>query len=165
MATKYRIYCTEIGDEGWQELWSDTVPTECPNNALHTINANSVQILDVSTEIFRINSFNIGKTSNNNFTRIIKTFYSKNLLPLRLVKGIVYKTGNMDSFDLQIYDITNQNELLLVNNITNENEQITINLGIISNPPTNDCIIEINLKKNGGNNKSQIILDELIFYS
>ena len=164
MTTKYRIFCTEPGDIGWKEVWSSTPPIECPNNNLHTINSNSIQNLENSKEIFRVNSLSIS-TKNNSFTRIAKLFYSKSFDTVRLVKGIVYKTGSMDSFDIQIFNITENKEILLCSGLTNINEEISIDLGEIStsNAPTMDSIIEINVKRNGGSKKDEVFINEIVF--
>lgn len=40
----YRVYCTTEADYFY--VWSETVPTVCPNNALHPINTNLTTILN-----------------------------------------------------------------------------------------------------------------------
>lgn len=42
----WKVYCTQAGDEGFHEVWSESKPTACPNNNLHSINADSVFLLD-----------------------------------------------------------------------------------------------------------------------
>ena len=39
MSKRWKIYCAEPGDEGWKYVWSDTTPTECPNNPNHPTNS------------------------------------------------------------------------------------------------------------------------------
>lgn len=41
---KYRVYCISEGQNVYQ--WAETPPTTCPNNTAHTINANSISVVD-----------------------------------------------------------------------------------------------------------------------
>ena len=161
MSTKWRIYCTT--EIGWVEIWSDTPPTECPNNAGHTVNSNSVQELDVSEELLRIH--NNKSDNNSNFTRLLKFHYNPITNGvIRHCRAIIYKSGNMTDFTVEIFDATNQNEMLNTN-VSNEVEETIVDLGLLSNVPTSSAIIEVSMKRNGGNNNSKFYLDEIIFYS
>jgi len=42
MSKRWRIYCTEPGDKGYKYVWSETAPTECPNDSGHSVNPNSI---------------------------------------------------------------------------------------------------------------------------
>ena len=68
MTTRWRIYCTEPGDVGWQYAWSDTQITQCPNNPAHTVNPNSVQQITLEKQanvIFpTLSSFKISTFTN-----------------------------------------------------------------------------------------------------
>ena len=55
MSIQWRIYCTEVGDEGFHTVWSDTTPTTCPNNVAHSINPNSISAVQTARELTRIN--------------------------------------------------------------------------------------------------------------
>ena len=43
--TKYRIYCTT--ESAWTEGWMESAPTLCFTDTGHTVNSNSVQVLEV----------------------------------------------------------------------------------------------------------------------
>lgn len=43
LVSQYRIYCNT--EASWVETWGTTPPTLCANNTSHTVNSNSVQIL------------------------------------------------------------------------------------------------------------------------
>ncbi len=44
MLYKYRIYCNT--EATFVEEWSETIPTECPNNAGHSIDSDNIVIID-----------------------------------------------------------------------------------------------------------------------
>lgn len=165
MSTLYRIYCTEPGDVGWQEEWSDTAITTCPNNAAHSVNPNSVQTLRISVPLIRV--------SIEPYT-INETFYFRianfEILPqreeftIREIKCIAFQEGDITSFDIQIVDTTNQN-LIATQNSTNTNEQTLVDLGTLSNIPTDTATLEVWTKRNGGSTDSSINIVEVVFYS
>jgi hypothetical protein len=164
MSTKWRIYCDT--EAGWQEQWSDTSLTECPNDAGHSVNTNSVQEIEKSIEVLRIPiSYNIRSATTTQYQRVTKFQYNPKIHNVfRSAKAIAYKDGNMTSFDVQMFDATNQLEICSVN-LTNTVEETVSSLGPISNIPTSESIFEINIKRNGGNNSSTIYIDELVLYS
>ena len=41
---KYQVYCND--EATYYNIWDDSVPTVCPNNAAHTINTNTIMIVD-----------------------------------------------------------------------------------------------------------------------
>ena len=162
MSTKYRIYCTQSGDEGWQEVWSDTPPTTCPNNVSHSVNPNSIQEIGYEKEAYRISNLNI-KIKTNSFSTIINTYYdTQKCGKLRRVKLVSYKDSNVTSYDVQVNNLTNA-EILTTSNHTNNNSQLE-DVGIISNFPEGNVFIEVNVKKNGGNVNQNITITEIIFY-
>lgn len=164
MSIKWRIYC--ITESGWQEQWSDTSLTECPNDAGHTINTASIQELEKSKELLRIPISNsLRGVSTTDYQRVTKFQFNPTLYDtLRVVKIIAYKDGNATSFDVQLYDATNQNELC-IGNFTTTVEETVSSLGSVSNLPTEECVLEVNIKRNGGTQRSTIYIDEIVLYS
>ena len=62
--SKYRCFCTDENKLVYQ--WSQTTPTKCPNNASHTIDSDSITIIDsVSTNTVVITDSEHGKTQEN----------------------------------------------------------------------------------------------------
>lgn len=45
---KYRIYCTT--DDVWRYIWDTTPPTICPDDAGHSVNSDSVDIIQIELE-------------------------------------------------------------------------------------------------------------------
>jgi hypothetical protein len=163
MSTKYRIFCTEPGDEGWQYSWADTPLTTCPNNVAHSVNSNSVQQIAMEVESFRITPTLISST-NSEWKRIISFPYSRTQYgPLRRVKFIGKITGSITSFDVEVYDVTNVVSLSTKNFTNNEDDQLLVMNPILS-PPSSDTHIEINVKKNGGIKKDEVIVEQIIIF-
>jgi hypothetical protein len=163
MSTKWRIYCEEPGDLGWHEEWSDTAITTCPNNVAHPVNANSVQELEVSVNLFRIPIYT--STNNTTFTRAVKFQYSPSRSGIiRGVKCNIYKTGNMTTFSIMIYDSVSRLELLNTT-LSETGEYVTTDLGSLSNVPIADTLLEVYLKRTGGTSTSKIFIEDMIFYS
>jgi len=50
MESKYRIYCET--ESTFIETWADNTPTECPNNAGHSIDGDSIVIVDDQSTFF-----------------------------------------------------------------------------------------------------------------
>lgn len=163
MTTKYRIFCTEPGDEGWQYTWSDTPLTTCPNNVAHSVNSNSVQQVAVELESFRITPTLIS-SANSEWKRIVSFPYSTAQYgPLRRIKLTGKMTGNITSFDVEVYDVTNVVSLATTNFTNNVDDQLLIIDPILS-PPSSDVHIEINVKKNGGIKKDEVIVEQIIIF-
>ena len=164
MATKWRIYCTDPSDVGWQEVWSDTSPNECPNNASHSVNLQSVQELEQSQELFRINVNGESKTKNN-YERLINFQYIPIINGIiRTARVLAYMDSDITNFDIQIFDVTNQNELVSIQN-DNTIEEVSMELSPISNVPSGNSVLELSVKKNGGKGNSKVYVNEIIFYS
>ncbi len=163
MSTKWRIYCTEPGDEGWQTAWSDAAITTCPNNASHSVNANSVNGIALEEEAFRITP-TILDSNSTEFLRMVRIHYSTSQHgTLRRIKFIGNKDGNISSYDVEVYDVTNQVSLISTN-FTNTGVDDFNDLGAISSPPSGDAILEINAKQTGGTGNSSFHIDQIIVY-
>lgn len=163
MSIRWRIYCQESGDIGWKYEWSEDPITECPNNATHSVNANSVQKVSVSTELMRIPIRVNG--SNSKTTRLINFQYSPSQNGvIRLAKAIIYKTGVVSSITITITDTTHRTELARAI-VTNTIEENIISLGVLNNVPTTTSILEVNMIVTGGNDNSKAYVDELVLYS
>jgi len=51
--SRYRIYCSD--ESAYKYVWNDTAPTTCPDNNTHTVDTNSITIIDqISTEKIEI---------------------------------------------------------------------------------------------------------------
>ena len=163
MTTKYRIFCTEPGDEGWQYAWSDTPLTTCPNDVTHSVNSNSIQQVAIETESFRITPISISSTSAQ-WKRILTFPYSTTQYgPLRRIKLVGKLTGTITSFDVEVYDVANVASLVTTNFTNSLDDQLLVMDSILS-PPLSDVHIEINVKKNGGIKKDEVIVEQIIIF-
>ena len=153
MSTKWRIYCTEPGDEGWHTAWSDMAITTCPSNVAHSVNSNSVTEIAREKEAFRITP-TILDSDSTELLRMARIHYSTSLHgTLRRIKFIGNKEGNISSYDVEVYDVTNQVSLISAN-FTNTGIDDLNDLGVISSPPSGDVILEINAKQTNGTGTS-----------
>ena len=163
MSTKWKIYCTEPGDVGFHEAWSDTPITTCPNNPAHSVNPNSVAPITEEVQQYRFFPAFNSKIKSSNFTRIATFEYNPD------VSGPIYRIkiiGNIDgegSYDVELYDVTHHTQLS-VNTFSNEDPDV-IQVGLaVSSPPTETCLLEINVKKTSGDRKREISIYQVIIY-
>ena len=165
MSKRWRIYCTEPGDEGFKYIWSDTAPTECPNNATHSVNSNSVKqdmkevsLLKISPSVRKLRSKNLEVVGICNF--------NPDDFPgtLRRVKILAYLDTGATSYDFEVYDRDN-NTSLTSSNFTNMNNKYEeMETGVISSSPSAKTVLEFNLKKTGGSNKKFVRVEEISLF-
>ena len=159
---KWRIYCTNEGDVGWQELWSVAKPTTCPNNVAHSVNPNSVQ--DIGQEIESVHLYKDKVVNTTSYMRVSKIKYHTSIQgTIRSVKLGIHSDTGVTSYDVQIFDQTNKTELIettLTNTDIEDNIKTT---GVIQSPPSDDFILEVNVKRNGGT--GSIYVSEIIIMS
>lgn len=163
MSIRWKIYCTESGDEGWKSVWSDTEPTTCPNDEAHSINVDSVVMDTREVEVIRLT--NLRKTIRKSmFERIVVCQYRPHILgTLRRVCIVVsIEPGTTTEYELELLNITGR-YVISTKVITDMNQDVLIDLGVVSNPPTEECCIELNGKRNNGN--SIITINEIVFYA
>jgi len=63
MSTHYRLYCTT--EAKYIETWASIIPTECPNNSGHTIQTDSITIIEQ-----KLNKIIISQDGQSDFTNI-----------------------------------------------------------------------------------------------
>lgn len=163
MSKKYRIYCTEPGDEGFQFVWGETAPTECPNNALHSVNPNSINI--IAREIPAI--VVIPKTErikNKDFTRIASVNYNADISGnLRRIKILSSGEENVTSYDIVIFNRTTK-EKIAYQSFSNTGEETLQDVGEITTSLSGDNIIEVYMKMNSLKGKGFAKISQIIFY-
>lgn len=142
-------------------VWSDTIPTECPNNSGHTIDTSSINIIE--TRNADRNLPIIPKTTvinNSGYIRIATEIFSGS--QYATAKSISYMDSSVTSYDIQIYDKYNK-QILLTKNLTNTQEGLQ-DLGVLSNLPLSSTQLEISVKRNGGNAASNIYIQSVTIY-
>lgn len=163
MSFKWRVYCLDPSDIGWQYTWSDTKPTVCPNNVSHSINNQSISV--IQTEIFRYQLNPIMYNTNNIKLQRICLFYypTTTIGKLLRIKIISRNERSSENHIFEIYDITNQVSLYTSSPIITTLPDQIHTLGPINLAPTNDVLIEVNVKSS---NKNNIInIDKILIFS
>ena len=91
MSKRWRVYCTEPGDVGFQYVWSDTKPTECPNDSGHSYNPNSISQIMKESPLFRFHP-HTRKTRSKELMEIGTCHFDPNDYPgpLRRAKILAY---------------------------------------------------------------------------
>lgn len=86
------------------------------------------------------------------------TIPGENTNAIQSINVLSYKTSNITSYDIKIYDATNNNTIaesnFSNNNLTNNN------MGTLTNLPSTESIIEVQAKKNGGNSQQKVFIKE-----
>ncbi len=72
-------------------------------------------------------------------------------------------SGSIMSYDIRLYDSTNNN-ILASGNYTNSDLQLN-SINSLSNVPTSQAVLEIHAKKNGGESDDKVFINELTLYS
>lgn len=109
--------------------------------------------------------------SNNNYTSsntyeviITLTVPGESVNPVENIKLLSYKDNGITSYDIRIYDATN-NQIISETNFSNNLLEINT-ISNLSNLPSTESIIEIQTKKNGGNNSKNVhILEATIQFA
>jgi len=83
---------------------------------------------------------------------------------INYIEIIGYKDSSPTSYAVRVYDVTNNNILAEKTGLTNTEEEI-IDLGSISNIPTQSAILEIQAKRVGGNgNNKRVYIEHVVIY-
>nr|QBK85692.1 MAG: hypothetical protein LCMAC101_02870 [Marseillevirus LCMAC101] len=106
------------------------------------------------------------KIRGNNYTKVADCSFDLNDYSgeLRRVKVLSYLDSGATSYDIEVFDRDN-NVQLVETNFTNTSgevqEQAT---GVISSPPSSKTVLEVNVKKTGGNGSHYARISEIVFY-
>lgn len=153
----YRIYCED--ESSYVYTLADSEPTQCPNNAAHAIDTNSITIIEsfIPNKIYKIepkiNNINTNKYNRIGIYEIPETRYAT-------IKGIIWMDAINTSYTIKFFDKIN-NATLLETTLTNTTESVQ-NLGTLIDLPLTQ--IEIFIKKTGGDTKSKVYIENLIIY-
>jgi hypothetical protein len=165
MSKRWRVYCTEGGDEGWKYIWSDTTPTGCPNDNGHTYNVESIKQFAKEVPLLRCIP-RIQKIRANNLMEVGLCHFNPDDYPglLRRAKILAYLDNGETSYDFEVYDRDN-NVSLVTTTFSNMNNRIERNsTDTILTPPTTETILSFNLKKDGTNNKKYVWIEEITLW-
>jgi len=163
MSKKWRVHCTEPGDEGWKYIWADSVPTGCPDDSGHSFNSDSIALVGRERALLRI-APHTRTVRGVNFTEIAVFSFDPDDHEgtLRRVKVLSYLDDGATSYDVELFD-RNNNTQLIESNFTNmSGEHLEQYTGVLSTPPTSKTVLEVNVKKTGGNNNKYVRISEII---
>ena len=161
MSSLWKIFC--IGEQGFQYTWSNTAPTECPNNSGHSINPDSiVKIDEEKLQVYLIDTPVSVKSTN--LTRIGLFLYQTSLLgKIRRVAVISNNSQSGQTHTIDVYDLTNHTDLLTSSPISTIIPDTVTDCGIISSAPSNDFLLEISCKSSSKTNI--VIVNKILIYS
>lgn len=136
---KYRVYCNT--EDKYEYIWNDTTPTNCPSNVAHTIDTNTISIIDT----LETNSVNIiqesiitggnyrteGKkmTIQANSTETQEYSWPYNISALT----ITFYTGNNENDILNCYVAPNTVIGVLTNDVVISDTVLNVNSTVIDN--------------------------------
>ena len=78
------------------------------------------------------------------------------------IEIISSKQSSITSYDMRVINLTN-NSIIATKNFTNDIEQIN-NLGVLANIPTEESILEVSVRKNGGSKKTIVNVESIVLY-
>lgn len=156
MSTRWRAMCET---DGWVYTWSDTEPTDCPNNAAHTIVADSTTTYSALKPSSMVAWSQTPKTNFDTKTRMMSfIFYA----PLDTIGG----TDPRVALSVSSYVISGATYGIVAYNITQDepafsatfsNTSAAVNdMGDIVNRPANGDLIEIQAYRIGGTSANYV---------
>jgi hypothetical protein len=149
---QYRIYC--ITEDTWVYEWAAAPPTECPNNAAHEVNPNSVS--EVNFESEKSSCVSVASTSNHSYTKLYCIYYDTNSNgPIRRIQLVCRSTSDTTSYDIKVVNYDSQT-VLLENTLSNTSDNTIINVGTIASPPAGNFFLEIYAKANNGSGNVEV---------
>lgn len=149
---KYRIFCSTEGQ--FVTVWSNTPPTTCPTNGSHDVNPDSVDEVSIEETYHRT----AVQSSNTGYV-IAMQLLNQPSRPFQFVKVICSVQDGTAS--IRLYDVSNVQVLTESTPFSNVNPAV-VELPAITYVPTEESIVEIQVKKVTGNDN--VMLDTVILY-
>lgn len=87
---------------------------------------------------------------------------ASNVGEIRSIKCVTYMHENITSYSVRAYDRTN-NQIMAEATFTNTDFEIN-DMGTISNIPSKNALIEIQVKRNGGQKSNKVYIDEVSYF-
>lgn len=161
MSKKYIIYCTDEVDKGFKVVWGDNPPSECPNDAGHSVNLDSVIPIGSIREALRISNIDKRIKSKSKERVIVFQFNPTILGQMRNARILATVRGNTTSYTLELLNLTTRTTIIDTT-VTDLSEDVIIDIGTVTNSPTEECVIELNVSRSNGS--GQIIFNEIVIY-
>jgi hypothetical protein len=83
--------------------------------------------------------------------------------PINYVSVIAYKDSEITSYNIRIYDSTNNLTIAEKTGLTN-NEAEEIDLGTVTNVPSESVLLEVHAQRVGGTKTSKVYVEQVIVY-
>lgn len=83
--------------------------------------------------------------------------------PINYLSVISYKDAEITSYNIRIYDSTNNLTLAEKTGITNDEPQ-EIDLGTVTNIPNESVLLEVHAQRVGGSSTSKVYVEQVIIY-
>ena len=108
----------------------------------------------IPPQYFKISASDSKYTRSTNWDTILSvTVNGESVNHIQEIKILSFKDSSVDSYDIRVYDSTNNNVIASAN-FTNNDVGI-MDMGSLSNLPTSSAIFEFQAKRNGGNGNSK----------
>lgn len=160
MSLKYRLWCNV---HGWVYDWADTPISLCPIENADSVDTAKVFQVGIEAPVLRIVP-NLQKSNSTNYARVAAITYDPTILgTLSRVKILSSMDNGMTSYDVEVYNRTTFTSVITAN-FTNAGDLADNDIGLITTPPETKTIFEINVKRNGGNKKKYINVEQIVFY-
>ncbi len=116
---------------------------------------STIQVVDINPR----NGF----YSTSDYIRVASLVYQGDIYNnINKIFVASYMDPAITSYDIKVEDITNNN-VIVIKNLTNTAEVIN-NLGTLSNIPTNQAKLEVQIKKTGGPAGKKVYVDTISFH-
>lgn len=161
MTDLYQIVCSIHGP---QQVWSDTLVTQCPVNANDYVNPDLTSIETMARICSQLTP-NISSTSSTSYVTVLSCLYSpKSFGTLHRIRVLSDSDSGATSYSISVYDVTNTIELAS-GTFSNHSGYVVNDLGNVGSVISEPTQINIRLKVDGGTLGSQAYISQILFYS
>jgi hypothetical protein len=130
---------------------------------LNTVISNHNSIVILPTILHETVQMKLDNINTTSYKRMGTYLYDGTIHNgINAIKAQCYMDSGITSFDIRIYDSTN-NQVIAEHNCTSTTQMIC-DYGTISNVPTNFAVLEFQAKRNGGTTSKKVYLDYAVVY-
>ena len=157
---EYRIWCEDEAAQVF--VWAETTPTECPNDAGHAIDSNSITVIGNSpSNSYCVLNFHTGtnpyvEVDSDSYVTIAAFRYcGSDIFPISRVEVIASRAGEVGESKYRLRDVTNNNSICS-DTWTSEDQQKKKDSSL-SNVPAGRAFFEVQVKVvNAGDSASRL---------
>jgi hypothetical protein len=161
MSFKWRLWCNT---HGWVYKWADEEITQCPIISTDPVDVS--KIFKVGTIVPTLNlSPLLHETKNKDYTRMASILYDNRVRgAFHIVKILSYMDDKVDSYDIEVYDDTNNISLSSLTGITNILEYSEHTLELTSDSSSTDKLLVGIYMRKSSNKGDNCYLSQISFY-